>query len=294
MSETPVLPDALAPTEAPPEAPPEALSVETAESTSWLDGLPSDLKNHPALAETKDVGDLAKQWVGVQSLIGGDKMPAPPDEAEKWTPDQWDMHYKRLGRPESVEGYALDREGIPEDMGWNADLEKGMLSKMHEIGLNQRQASDLFDAFKSGQLAEYNGLADRMEQAYGNSTRELQKEWGTAYDSKMDLAKRAFAAAAGERSETLRLLRLSDGTELGNHPEFIRMMSGLGEKISEDGLTGDKTAARFTMTPDEAGREIRTFRHENREAIQSEGHPEHQDMVARLGQLYAMAYPEES
>ena len=198
MSEAVLTPDA-------PETPTE-VAVEPSAPTSWRESLPTDLRNHPAIEQTKDVGDLAKQWVNVQSLIGGEKMPAPPAESEKWTDDQWNMHYTRLGRPES---------------------------------------------------------------------------------------KRAFAAAAGGQSDSLRLLRLSDGTELGNHPDFIRMMAGLGEKISEDGLTGEKTSARFTMTPEEATREIASFRYENREAIQSANHPEHQESVARLGQLYAMAYPEE-
>ena len=286
MSETPIISEAPESTEVPVETPAPA-------PTSWRESLPTDLRNHPAIEQTKDVGDLAKQWVNVQSLIGGEKMPAPPAESEKWTDDQWNMHYTRLGRPESSDAYEVNREGIPEDMNWNGDLETGMLAKMHEVGLSQRQAGELFEAFKAGQLAEYSGLADRMEQAYGNATCELQKDWGTAYDSKIDLAKRAFAAAAGGQSDSLRLLRLSDGTELGNHPDFIRMMAGLGEKISEDGLTGEKTPARFTMTPEEATREIASFRYENREAIQSANHPEHQESVARLGQLYAMAYPEE-
>ncbi len=88
---------------------------------------------------TKDITSIEELWKksdGAQSLIGQKAAPTADSSVE-----EWEAHYKSLGRPEEAGKYTFNREGFSEDFRNNQNDEydtavKGIFLK---AGLNQKQ-----------------------------------------------------------------------------------------------------------------------------------------------------------
>src|SRR5210317_1139444 len=94
---------------------------------NWRESLPEDLRENKTLADVKDVGSLAQQFIDSQQMIGQSiRIPGPDAGEEAWknfhskltdkvptlipTPDPDNEEvmsalYNRMGRPEDPEGY---------------------------------------------------------------------------------------------------------------------------------------------------------------------------------------------
>ena len=64
------------------------------------------------------MGALAKSYVNAQSMIGADKVAIPGKHA---TDEDWGEVYRRLGRPDTPEGYELVNE-VPEGVEANDNI----------------------------------------------------------------------------------------------------------------------------------------------------------------------------
>ncbi|MGB8275366.1 MAG: hypothetical protein WCF16_08890 [Alphaproteobacteria bacterium] len=254
---------------------------------SWRDGLPDDIRAHPALANHKDVAALAKEHVNVQTLIGK-KGVIPP--GEKDPPEAWDKFYAALGRPEKPEGYGFKApEGAPEGF-YNTDMSKAYSEAAHKAGLSAKQAAALHDWFV-GASAESLKTQQAKSKADDDALDEtLRKEFGTAYGKKIAAGK--AAAAKFLDVEGLDKLEAAFGGA-----GMIRFLSKIGEAMGEDALVQGATP-KGTMTPEEAKAEIAKLRGEAvkdpKHALNDRMNPEHGHTVARLEQLYKMAYPGEA
>jgi hypothetical protein len=206
----------------------ETVAAEVA-PVSFHESLAEDLRNEPSLRNFTDANSLAKSYVHAQRMIGADKIALPGKHA---TPDEWRNVYTKLGAPESADGYDFTKiEGL------NDTVANSLRQKAYEAGLTVNQANQLATA----------------EEARQAGIEELQKEYGKAFDQRLELAQTAARTFLGG-TELFDSIELADGRLLGDVPEIVKMFASLGEQIGEDKLVGEPTE--LVMTPEEAQRQI--------------------------------------
>ncbi len=226
------------------EAAPAVAVAETA-PINFLESLPEDLRSEPSLRNFTDPATLAKSYVHAQRMIGADKIALPGKHS---TPDEWRNVYTKLGAPESSDGYDFTQvDGLNEMVAHN------LREKAFEAGLTQNQASQ-FANYLAEQESGFRDLrtqqADDAKQA---GIEELQKEYGKAFDQRLELAQSAARTFLGG-TELFDSIKLADGRLLGDVPEIVKMFASLGEQIGEDKLVGEPSE--LVMTPEEAQRQI--------------------------------------
>jgi hypothetical protein len=251
----------------------------------WRTGLSEDIRTNPHLETFKTPNDLAKSWINAQRLIGKEKLPVPTDKDGK---EIWDTVYARLGRPDDPKGYKLPElqkpEGFPE---FDAKEMEGLLSKAHELGLNNKQMGELYKTFMEGEIARYGQIKEGQGQSKLDAETNLRKEWGRAYEEKILKAKAVLNQHADDDIRTM----VEGG--LGNDPRFIKFLSNIAGKLSEDGIGGK--AQGFAMSPEEAMSEIARIKGEAmtnpKHPYINKEHPEHDMMVEKMNKLFHFANP---
>jgi hypothetical protein len=241
------------------------------------------LKAHASLGKFKSNEDLFKSYVNLEKLVGKEKLPVPTDKDGK---EIWDAVYARLGRPEDPKGYKLPDlqkpEGFPD---YDPKDMEGLLSKAHELGLNNKQMGELYKTFMEGEISKYNQFSEEKAQGRINAETQLRKEWGKAYEEKMLKAKGVLNSMADDDIKQL----TEEG--LGNDPRFIKFLSNIAGKVSEDAIGGKPRG--FAMSPEEAKSEIARIQGEAmanpKHPYINKEHPEHDMMVQKMNKLFNFA-----
>tara|TARA_R100000700_G_C3163833_1_gene139315 strand:- start:805 stop:1662 length:858 start_codon:yes stop_codon:yes gene_type:complete len=232
-------------TEVPAEGLPETSeNTENKEiETDWRSTLPEDLRNNATLSKYSSVESLAKGYLNASSMLGKDKLIKPNSE------DEWKAFYDEMGRPEDPAGYEF--EDVKAENGFEVDKE--MVDKFrsvaHETGLSLNQAQKLFDWYTSTNVEQFDQYVANEEASLAESEATMRKEWGKAYDQKMEQALRAVRQFGGDP-----LVDELNATGLGNNPHLIKAFAMAGEKIMGDQQLegGDSNI----MTPEQIKEEI--------------------------------------
>jgi len=263
-----------------------------ADDRSWLtgiEGVDDAVKQHPSLAKITSVGELAKSYVGMQPLIGLEKLPIPRrDDKGQFVKADLDATFSRLGWPGTPEEYklAIDRTKLPENFPMRDTKVAEFAKVAHSHNLLPNQVKGILDWYTQSEVTDYNQKVDGDKAEIVKAEAALRQEWGTAFDEKTTLAKRAFRAFADDEMVKI----FEEGK--GNDPRLIKLFAKIGEKMSEDGLfKGEGT--QVLMSPKEAEAEIAKIRGDKKHPYNlGKDHPEHQLAVNRMNDLYAMANPE--
>lgn len=255
----------------------EAQVVETsteAAPISFLDSLPDDLRQEPSLRNFSDPASLAKSYVHAQRMIGADKVALPGKSA---TDDEWRAVYQRLGAPEDPNNYEISVE--TQVLG-DEEL-SGFKNAAFEAGLNDRQASTVAQFMESTLSNAQQKFEQQADEARYVGEQELRKEWGQAFEQKVDLAYKAAVDTLGS-ADLLDTIKLSDGRMLGDHPDVVRMFAKIAQSIGEDNLIGD--TSEMVMTPSEASERITEMTRRD-SPYWDKMHPEHQKYVDEVLRL---------
>jgi len=111
----------------------------------------------------------------------------------------------------------------------------------------------------------------------------LRKEYGPAYDNKVNAAKNLATNTLG--AEFLRDTVLQDGSRLGDNPQVVKAFATLAEKLSEDNLVqGDVASA---MTIKEINDEISSLTQPG-SAYWNKTHINHKKAVEEVQRLYQL------
>ena len=262
----------------------EATSVDTDDIGNWRDSLPDDIREHASLATINDVNGLAKSYVHAQSMIGADKIPIPG----KWADDEdWSEVYSRLGMPSDSNDYELETGEAEID----DDFMEWFRGTAHSAGLNNRQAQMLTQAYidLAGET-EGAGTVD-TEQGRVQVEADLRKEYGNAYEERLERGN-GFVDEFAE--EGLTELMLADGTPLRNHPAFVKTLikaaSYIHDNISEDAVVGNKDT--ISMTPGEAQSQVNELMRPD-SPYWDRRHPMHEQMVQQVQELMRDIHPED-
>lgn len=268
----------------------EAAAAKPAETTtSWRDSLPEDIKANPTLSKFETVEGMAKSYVNLERMLGGEKVPIPKDGDQ----EAWDRFYKAGGRPDAPEQYGFKApEKLPEGVQYSAELDKQLAGIFHKQGLNSKQAAgvreELMGIVSKGALESLEKVkADQQanEAAIQKAEETLKSEWGSAYEARMRVAGAAIREHL--RPEFIALLEESG---IANNPIVVRNMYDMGVKMSgEQELLGK---ADMLQSPSDIDAAIAEYRMKNYAALHDSGHPENAFHTKKLAELYARLYPQ--
>jgi hypothetical protein len=255
----------------------DEVQEEVVVSKNWFDELDPDLKNHPSITKFKDPKGLAKSYVELQKMIGKDKIAIPN---EKSTPQEWSEFYQKVGRPDEMTGYEAPDIEMPEEIKMRAESLEAFKAKAHELGLTKKQFAELYALQSEITQTTFNQQVEEAQKMKENTETELRKEWGAAFDKKIDSAQKLintfFKGKELHKAFTV----------LSNDRGFVSAMSDIAEKLGEDNISG---TSRMTMTPKEAQSSMNQMLGDTKNPLHDDLHPEHQAAVEKFTELSRMA-----
>lgn len=253
----------------------------------WRASLDETLRADPTLADIKDLNGLAKSYVHAQRMIGKDKVSIPIEGAD---PSEWDMFYERLGRPGDG-NYKLEPNGVvPDGLEFDPAALDRFKKIFHSHGLTQKQAQGLFKDYMGYVGEQHQNIAQNGQASREQWVSEVKREFGKAFDERVDLAVRAVETFGGQE-----LMQWLDQTGLGDHPMFVKMFAKIGQQMQEALATPGQSRG-WTMTPDSARQEIARMQRDKdfMTSYMTPGATGHAEAVKKMQDLFGFAYPDEA
>ena len=250
----------------------EQPTIETKEA-NWKDSLPEDLKNEKALESIQDIPGLAKSFIHAQKMVGTDKISIPNKHA---TDDDWNDVYSKLGRPSKPEDYDIQ---INSNSSVDTNALNGFKEAAHKYGLLPKQAEGIINFYDDMTQNYMRDLDAKAEQGRMHAEKSLKEEWGPAYDSKV---KSVGGVVTKYLNDDFAHMTLSDGTKVGDHPDFIRAFANIASDLGEDKLV-TSTGPQY-MTPKEIDKQLRELQAEG-SAYWKKNHPNHDAAVQEVQDL---------
>jgi hypothetical protein len=214
----------------------------------WFAPLPDDLKSQTTVTRHKSLADFANAAVAAEKRLGVPadqllRLPTNDEEMATFTKDV----FKRLGAPDTPEGYQIAWEGATDD-------DKAMIGKfakhMHEAGAFPPAALQAAAAFWQAETAAA-AAAEQQAEAERTAAGEaaLKSEWGAAYEAKTKEIGKLLTELGGKD-----LLDELDETKLGSSPHLARLLAKVVDLRAEPGPSGDAKNALpdGAMTPGQA------------------------------------------
>jgi hypothetical protein len=251
--------------------------AEPAKESNWFDSLEPDLKNDPSITKFKDPGTLAKSYRELQKLIGKDKIVVPTDKS---TPQEWAEFYKKVGRPDDINAYELAQTEMPEEIKMRKEVQESFKKVAYDLGLTKKQFSELSKFYDTTTLASLNQEVESLKSLAQNTETSLRKEWGAAYESKVDSAQKVINKFFTGKNINKAFNILS--SDIG----FVKAMSEVAAALGEDSIKG---TPRFVMTPIEAKSELNKILGDSKHPYHNDLSPEHNAAVDRVIELQQMA-----
>lgn len=225
-----------------------------------------------------------------------------PDQAPEPLPVQrpredWSAEPAADAVPTEQPGsYDLTGIELHESLPWDSGFQGRMVDTMRSIGLSADQVVKLVNAYSADQGGQFESLNAASEHSREIALQDLRSEWGTSFDSRLELARQAFTDAVGTGYEDIANLQLADGGALGDHPAMVKAFAALGGKLKQRPTPGtvptstgsiDQSVDPMTMTPQQAAdaRLELTDDPKFMAAWMSAEHPRHAQAVQRMHDL---------
>jgi hypothetical protein len=174
----------------------------------------------------KGLTELYSGWSQFKAQAVG-ALRVPAQDAPK---EAWDQFYKGLGRPESAEGYTLEKPQIPAGLRYDEGQEKWFRGLAYAAGLNQAQAKGIFDSWNKMQMDASQKSIEARKAAAKSATDSLKTEWGDKYEENWGRVREAYAQfiPGGNQGQ---LFKKISAWGLDNDPDFLKMLKAIGDKI---------------------------------------------------------------
>ncbi len=252
-----------------PEANEAAVS---APASSFLDGLPDDLKADKTIAKFANIEELAKGYKNLNSMLGKRVTDLTPDELKS-------LNIKSGVIPETPDNYKFADDLKDVDMGWYK-------SAAHEVGLSQEQAKAIADKYVEYERAMIADMKSKHEAATTKAMEDLKAEFGAAFDKRLEIAKKAVDTFGGAE-----LKAYLNETGLGNDPRLIKAFANIGKELLEDTVVSADKDFKFGMTPADAKEKIDLLLRDRefKDAYVKSHHPGHAAAVEEMARLYRLA-----
>ncbi|MEQ9487479.1 MAG: hypothetical protein RIM72_00650 [Alphaproteobacteria bacterium] len=214
------------------EAPPAMPAPPEDSGSPWYSSI-EDASLRRSAEKFREPGDLLKSYVELERRFSKSVTPPGPDA----TADEILAYRKRVGIPETRDGYAFELPTGSEASPLDREFQVAMAEAFHETGITAQQAKALNAAFNgfSGSLQERTAAENHRlhQQAAEQAETRLRQEWGQDFNLN---ARYAHTACAKFFPDDLAEIELKDGTLLGSHPAFLRGLSEIGKRATEGGM----------------------------------------------------------
>ena len=236
--------------------------------------IPEAYKEEKSLHNFSNMDDFVKSYLHSQKLVGADKIAIP----NKYSTDEdWKEVYKKLGTPETGEGYKYK---LPEDHKIEDDTLKSFSNEAAKLGLLPNQANGVMNYYNEIIKQGLSDQAAQQKTAQDEAVVELRKEFGASYQKEIQSAKNLVHATLGK--EFIDNSLLQDGTRLGDNPTVIKAFAKLANKLSEDDIVkGDVPSY---LTTSEINKQISALQQPG-SAYWDKKHLSHNDAVAEVQAL---------
>ena len=194
---------------------------------NWKLELPEDLRESPALKDFDTPTKLAKSFIDTQKMVN-DRVKLPKDDSPQ---EERDAFYKKNGRPDTPPEYSFVKKRDSKDP-YRPDAE-AYAKKMYELGLNDKQASELFETYVANTNAEVDRLNVEAKSKKDQAIEKLKEQHGDKVDEVIDTAKRAVKGLFGDQLDNDVLAAL-ERSGLANDPRLISKLSEIGKNFKED------------------------------------------------------------
>lgn len=253
-------------------------SVNAGNPGEWTSALPADLKPVVETKGWKSPADALTGYVNLEKLVGTKRLEAPQ---ENWDDAKWGEFHKSIGAPEDPNAYQFPESVKIED----EDFAKWSRETARELGLTNRQFAKLTEKWQGyvGGRTEAGSAAQAEQLAASDAA--LRKEWGGAYDQRIDAGKAAVKALQDKIGIDEEFLSTVEG-KLGYAP-LIKLFAVLAEDygIGREGRAPGQGS--MGITPDAASAELRQLQADEkfRDAFFDQSHPAHRDAVEKFNRL---------
>jgi hypothetical protein len=210
--------------------------------SGYHEKLPENLREHAKhFQKYTDPIQALQHTLNLQQLLGqkANAVVIPDATAPR---EAWDPVLKKLGVPDSPDGYGLKApDNLPEGVTVSPEELQGFATLAHEIGLTPQQVAKLqeYDLGRAGKSASSSAeQAAAIEAQELDKQREvLKKEWGTGQDAdkKRALAERA-ALTFGFTPDEVK------ADPLFRNARFVMTLARAGAAMSEDSLASGENA----------------------------------------------------
>ena len=254
----------------------EATLVSENQETNFKDLIPEGFKEEKALDNFNNMEDFVKSYLHAQKLVGADKIPVPNKHA---TEEDWNEVFKRLGAPDTPDGYKYNIKDQELDQTQVKEFNKAA----HQLGLLPKQAEGLIKFYNEMNGNNAASEEEAAAQAQLQTETELKKEYGPQFAKRLDQAKKLAVNSLG--SEFLENTYLKDGSRLGDNIKVVKAFSELADKLSEDEII--KGDGSDYMTAKDIEKEINELTQEG-SAYWIKTHPNHNKAVQEVLKLREM------
>ena len=244
--------------------------------------IPAEYKEEKSLQNFNKMDDFVKSYLHSQKLVGLDKIPVPNKHA---TDEDWKEVYKRLGSPETADGY---KYSLPEGHAVPEDTLKSFSEEAVKLGLLPNQADGIMKYYNDIVNQGVNDQTIKSEEARKVSEQDLRKEFGSTYENKITGAKNLATATLG--ADFLNTTMLSDGSKLGDNVHVVKAFAQLSEKLSEDDIVKGDTPS--YLTTNEINKQIASLQQPG-SAYWDKKHPGHTLAVEEVSALIRKKNSEE-
>lgn len=237
----------------------------SAPELDWKSVLSEELKESSFLKkfEGKTLEDVLKSAANAHSLVG--------KKVSDFTAEDLQAFREKVGIPTKKEDYKL-----PTELGEKLDV---LTEKYLEAGLTQEQAKSLTDTLieqeRAAVKAEETALATKLSEA----KERLEKEFGTAYEKRIDMATKAIKEYGGQA-----LLDSINESGLGLNPDLIIAFSKIGKGMAEDTIVSSDMDTTFGITPEESKQRFAAIMSDPKKmaAWKNPTHPNHKAVIAEI------------
>lgn len=199
--------------------------------SSWLEGLPEDIRENPYLTRYKSSEEAARGIIEAQTFISSTRPTIPKEDAPQ---EQWDKFYNSQGRPEKPDGYEIAKpENLPEGFLYSEELDKQWQTWAHQAGLSAKTFKQIRDNYLAANIDNYNKVLGEQVQREEKVTAALEKKWGGNYQEELNLAKKT-AQSLIESDDDWASLAFA----LDNDERLVVLFNKIGHYFSEDTLRG--------------------------------------------------------
>lgn len=248
------------------------------QDAKWFSGLPENYHKDPSVTRYSNLEDFVKSRHELEKKVGSNTVVVP--DFEKATPEELTDFGKKLGVPDSPDGYKLS---VPDGVTVSDEELKAFREDAHKALLTPKKANDLFSSLMERRKTEANQshmqkdreFKERLEQ----SREALNAEWGPDnYEKNKKIGEYVIDNYGGDDVK-----KALNDAGLTEHPEFVKMLFKIGKQFSEGTLPEGPGKQGITVA--DAERKMTEMRRDVKGPFFNKMDPGHKAAIAEYEEL---------